>query len=285
MKPARMHSIHGRIAVTSRHRPQGSSQAGIDHCRTMAKATQLLLLAAAQALIAPMRRLKPTRQHVLPPDAIDVLTTTHTLAAIDVLTTTHTLAANSALMSTADELAGSLFGASLLPWLAMLYWLKHPKVQAPAGVGFGLTYLLAFVFGSIPAAIGAGALYGASLADADWLHGAAESLLAATNCVVVLGFRDALAGKEDAGRLRTAGTAWAAFATISCLVVVGANDLALSAHAPWLGGAGDLPGWAEPANALSVPTWIIHTSSLVEWSGAVSSPSALRCGRCVCAMA
>ena len=260
------------IAVTSRHRPQGSSQAGIDHCRTMAKATQLLLLAvAANAFVTPMRRLKPTRQHVLPPDAIDVLATTHTLAA------------NSALTSTADELAGSLFGASLLPWFAMLYWLKHPKVQAPTGVGFGLTYLLAFVFGSIPAAIGAGALYGASLADADWLHGAAESLLAATNCVVVLGFRDALAGKEDAGRLRTAGTAWAAFALISCLVVVGANDLASSAHAPWLGGAGDLPGWAEPANALSVPTWLIHTSSLVEWSGAASRRS--RCGRCVCAMA
>ena len=32
--------------------------------------------------------------------------------------------------------------------------------------------LLAFVFGTIPAAIGAGALYGVSLADADWLHGA-----------------------------------------------------------------------------------------------------------------
>ena len=81
------------------------------------------------------------------------------------------------------ELAGSLFGASLLPWLAMLYWLKHPKTQAPKGVCFGLTYLLAFVFGSIPAAIGAGALYGASLADADWLHGAApaRSALSATS--------------------------------------------------------------------------------------------------------
>merc|ERR1712091_80251 len=89
----------------------------------------------------------------------------------------------------------------------MLYWLKHPKSGAPEGVTFGLTYLLAFVFGSIPAAIGAGALYGASLADADWLHGAAESLLAATNCVVVLGFRDALAGRSDAGRLRTAAAA------------------------------------------------------------------------------
>ncbi|EOD26959.1 hypothetical protein EMIHUDRAFT_59778, partial [Emiliania huxleyi CCMP1516] len=86
----------------------------------------------------------------------------------------------------------SLFGASLFPWLAMLYWLKHPTVGAPPGVTFGLTFLLAFVFGSIPAAIGAGALFGVSLADADWLHGSAESLLAITNCVVVFGFRDAI---------------------------------------------------------------------------------------------
>eukprot|EP00966_Prymnesium_polylepis_P045930 1063085-Prymnesium_polylepis.1 len=46
--------------------------------------------------------------------------------------------------STADELAGSLFGASLFPWLAMLYWLKHPTVGAPPGATFGLTFLLAF---------------------------------------------------------------------------------------------------------------------------------------------
>ena len=82
------------------------------------------------------------------------------------------LLADSAISSTADDLAGSLFGASLFPWLAMLYWLRHPTVAAPPGVAFGLTFLLAFVFGTIPAAIGAGALYGVSLADADYLHGA-----------------------------------------------------------------------------------------------------------------
>ena len=82
------------------------------------------------------------------------------------------LLADSAISSTADDLTGALFGASLFPWLAMLYWLKHPTVAAPPGVAFGLTFLLAFVFGTIPAAIGAGALYGVSLADADWLHGA-----------------------------------------------------------------------------------------------------------------
>jgi hypothetical protein len=220
----------------------------------MAAKALLLLAAAAHAFITPVRRLRPMQPlQAIPMDAIEV--------------TTQTLAANSALTSTADELAGSLFGASLLPWLAMLYWLKHPKTQAPRGVCFGLTYLLAFVFGSIPAAIGAGALYGASLADADWLHGAAESLLAATNCVVVLGFRDALAGKDDPDRLQTAATYWAGFAILSCFVVMGGNLMTMdaAAHAPWLNGIGNIDNVNDPINALSIPTWIIHTSSLVEW--------------------
>lgn len=185
-----------------------------------------------------------------------------------------TLLADNALSSTADDLAGGLFGASLFPWLAMLYWLKHPTVGAPAGVSFGLTFLLAFVFGTIPAAIGAGVLYGVSLADADWLHGAAESLLAITNCIVVLGFREALSlppssqpvGEESAASLRTSALILGSFSALSALFVLGSGSAAV--HSPWLGGGGNLPSglWAsEPANALSIPTWVIHTSSLVEW--------------------
>lgn len=185
-----------------------------------------------------------------------------------------TLLADNALSSTADDLAGGLFGASLFPWLAMLYWLKHPSVGAPPGVSFGLTFLLAFVFGTIPAAIGAGVLYGVSLADADWLHGAAESLLAITNCIVVLGFREALSlppssqpvGEESAASLRTSALVLGSFSALSALVVLGSGSAAV--HSPWLGGVGNLPSglWAsEPANALSIPTWVIHTSSLVEW--------------------
>lgn len=39
-------------------------------------------------------------------------------------------------------------------------------------------------------------------------------------------------------------------------------------HTPWLGGIGNLPKsvWpSEPSNALSLATWMMHTSSLVEW--------------------
>ena len=143
------------------------------------------------------------------------------LPAPEVASQLTSLLADSAISSTADDLAGSLFGASLFPWLAMLYWLKHPTVAAPPGVAFGLTFLLAFVFGTIPAAIGAGALYGVSLADADYLHGAAESLLAITNCIVVLGFRDAL---------RTTGSATAAAAAAAAAAADSASDSADVSH-------------------------------------------------------
>lgn len=163
--------------------------------------------------------------------------------------------------STTDSVSGSLFGISLFPWLSMLYFLGHPKTAAPRGVVFGLWYLLAFVFGSIPAAIFSERLFDASLADVDWLHGAAESLLAVTNCVVVLGFRDALRGTDRS----LATGAWTlgvlAAATAALHVAVGAIDQ----HSAWL--TVEPTRWyaAEPANALSLATWIIHTSSLVEW--------------------
>jgi hypothetical protein len=150
----------------------------------------------------------------------------------------------------------------------MLYWLKHPVVGAPPGVSFGLTYLLAFVFGSIPAAIGAGALYGVSLADSDWLHGAAEALLTITNVIVVLGFRAEDRGDDpffSAYKLRETATFLGWFIGLSALAVAATGA---GVHTQFLFGLGNLPTavWpAEPLNALSIPTWIIHTSSLIEW--------------------
>lgn len=42
--------------------------------------------------------------------------------------------------------------------------------------------------------------YGTSLANVDWLHGSAESLLTLTNLFIVLGLRAALRKDEDAKR-------------------------------------------------------------------------------------
>lgn len=153
-----------------------------------------------------------------------------------------------------DEVAGGLFGASLFPWLSMLYFVGHPKTRAPPGVTFGLAFLLVFVFGSIPAALQAGQ-FGVSLADSDWLHGSAESLLAITNCVVVLGFRAALQNEER----KLAVGAWAC-GCVSLLTTFFHSGV----HEPWLFVESS---WyaTEPVNALSLATWVIHTSSLVEW--------------------
>ncbi|KAJ8601066.1 hypothetical protein CTAYLR_004502 [Chrysophaeum taylorii] len=160
-------------------------------------------------------------------------------------------------VSSVDSVSGALFGASLFPWLGMLYFLGHPKTKAPSGVVFGLWFLLVFVFGSIPAAIASDRLFSAQLADVDWLHGAAESVLAITNCVVVFGFRDALARRRSDFSI-----AWPAvgLALATALWHAANSD---PQHAPWIGGGSWYP--SEPANALSLATWVIHTSSLVEW--------------------
>lgn len=97
----------------------------------------------------------------------------------------------------AEALAGPFFGLSLFPYLAFLYLLDVPENDTPKGVTVGFATCLLFVFLTIPAAIGAQVMYGVSLADSDWLHGSAESLLTVTNLVTVVAFRQALAGKEE----------------------------------------------------------------------------------------
>jgi hypothetical protein len=102
----------------------------------------------------------------------------------------------------AEELAGPFFGASLFPYLAFLYFLDVPQNNTPKGVTIGFATCLLFVFLTIPAAIAAQVLYGVSLADSDWLHGSAESLLTITNLVTVVAFRQALKGKEEEAKLK-----------------------------------------------------------------------------------
>ena len=87
---------------------------------------------------------------------------------------------------TAEALAGPFFGLSLLPYLAFLFFLDVPQNETPKGVTVGFATCLLFVFLTIPAAIAAQVNYGVSLADCDWLHGSAESLLTITNLVTVL---------------------------------------------------------------------------------------------------
>ncbi len=67
---------------------------------------------------------------------------------------------------------------------------------------FGFYFLLVFVAGSIPAGIYAKLHYHDILANVDWLHGGAESLLTLTNLFIVLGLRAEIrrVEAENAGR-------------------------------------------------------------------------------------
>lgn len=229
----------------------------------------------------------------------DLLPTPSTFLATT--TTTETMfagvVANSNLLlsmdgSTAEAIAGPFFGLSLFPYLAFLYFLSREENRTPKGVTVGFATCLLFVALSIPAAIAAKLLYGVSLADSDWLHGSAESLLTLTNLVTVVAFRHALTAKERNDPPPTSSTS---YGPMVGLVVAGtmlatATVLAPAlnhpqVHTPYLGAIFDLPTGliSEPDNALTIATWVIHISSLVEflvamgfcwrWADAIRNPT------------
>lgn len=201
--------------------------------------------------------------------------TTETLSLLDSIDT-----------DAAEALAGPFFGASLLPYLVFLYFLSRPETACPKGVTVGFAALLVFVFLTIPGAIAAKILFGSSLANCDWIHGSAESLLTITNLVTVVAFRQVLAVKErnTDGQLPASATSYAPMTWLTAGLILVAVATAVvpaysgaTVHTPYLGGFLDLSPEAshfmqttlgaqqEPENALSIATWIIHISSLVEF--------------------
>mmetsp|Transcript_38157 Transcript_38157/g.119790 ORF Transcript_38157/g.119790 Transcript_38157/m.119790 type:complete len:555 (-) Transcript_38157:4-1668(-) len=183
-----------------------------------------------------------------------------------------------------DNIAGPLFAGALFPYLAFLGFMayKGKGQQTPPLANFGFQFLLAFVIGTIPSAIVAKKTYGVSLADADWLHGSAEALLTVTNLLIIAGLRDALLGEpleaepKNAGAFKAAAAAYGVAAFAGFFALSGAVDFLpkLEAHTALFGGIGNLPadmvssfGLAhpEPINALSIPTWAIHFSSVIEY--------------------
>jgi hypothetical protein len=170
-----------------------------------------------------------------------------------------------------EQIEGALFGASLAPYLVFLYFLQKDASAAPRGVVFGFKFLLAFVFGTIPFAIYAKVEYDEILANCDVIHGVAESLLTLTNVFIVLGFRQGLREAHgDGGRkMKTSmGDIGAALfcALVASNAVFGGASEVMAANPDGVVAAWDSQ-WPrlEPANALSLPTWVIHVSSLVEW--------------------
>jgi len=181
---------------------------------------------------------------------------------------------------TAEALGGPLFGFSLIPYLVFLYFLSREQVRTPKGVTVGFASLLLFVFLTIPAAITAKLQYGVSLADSDWLHGSAESLLTVTNLVTVIAFRQALNWKEQQQQqqqqqqldeiIPASVTSYAPMLGLTIPLILLACVTALvpalngaEVHTPYLNGFMDLPynifhdnfgAKSEPENALTVAT-------------------------------
>ena len=240
-------------------------------------ATLALCLAGASAFVGPAapRRLPLRRRAVA-----ELVATGEALVRSQALAgelgapgaVLEALPSSDVLVAFADQggnLAGKFFMGSLPPYALFLYFLNYEGNNAPPLVRFGFAYLLLFVAATIPTGIIAKATWGVSLADADWLHGGAESLLTVTNVLLLLGFRGAL-GRDgaaaDAGWARL-GAGVAAAAAVA-LIATGVPTFHFEAHDAFLGGVGALPPGAfpaEPVNALSVPTWAVHFSSVCEF--------------------
>jgi len=168
-----------------------------------------------------------------------------------------------------ESIEANLFAVSLFPYLTFLWLLDRPETACPPRVSFAFKFLLVFVFATIPAGIYAKAHYGTILANVDWLHGTAESMLTVTNLMLVLSLRDAVgnsggpgggAARRELGSVESAllGAAGA----VTLLAAPGAAQAAVEVAATALGPF----GWhSEPGNALSVPTWAVHTSSVIEY--------------------
>merc|ERR1740123_1020208 len=181
----------------------------------------------------------------------------------------------------AGNLAGALFPASLPPYLLFLYFINQDVNRLSSTAKAGFTSLLAFVGATVGTSIVAVKSYGLSLANVDWLHSNAEQLLSFTNVANVIGLKltlDAYAAADGGKPPPSEGLlaspalkviAGAAALTVAATWVAAGGEL--GAHTPYLGGIGNLPdglwtfGFPEPANALSLPTWVIHVASLLEW--------------------
>ena len=183
------------------------------------------------------------------------------------------LAESSLVTSFADQagnINGVLFQASLPAYLAFLYFLKYEKNNTPPMVFFGFAFLLAFVLLTIPAGVISKNTFQVILADSDWLHGSAESLLSVTNILIVLGFRGAMTQQPQlADSFPLRATAAVCFVAVVVTLASGVS-LGFEAHTPFLAGLGALETAEEPLNALSIPTWIVHWSTVFEFLIAMS---------------
>jgi hypothetical protein len=122
-------------------------------------------------------------------DAIDTTSASALMdSASSMMDSASSMFSSSDFLSFTDQgqnLAGIFFQASLLPYLIFLYFLSFRANRISDLGNFGFQFLLIFVLSTIPSGIVTKAVYGLSLANTDWLHGGAETLLTVANILVV----------------------------------------------------------------------------------------------------
>lgn len=174
-------------------------------------------------------------------------------------------------VSESTDIAASLFAVSLIPYLALLWFLSRPNVRTPTLANFGFQFLLVFVFATIPAGIYAKVHYHDILANIDWLHGSAESMLTVTNLLIVFGLKNArsafikdslpLLNVIENADMETDTSKGSKSITLNSFPPISLLLLSL----PTLSSLSLAATHTEPWNALSIPTWMVHISSLLEW--------------------
>lgn len=252
--------------------------------------TVVALLGPLAGAFAPssLTRSTPSSLNMSPIDVSSVIDVTSTISTSGAMIGDFSSAASASMdsivgssnlmTSFADQgqnLAGIFFQQSLLPYLAFLYFLSFRANKIPAVANFGFQFILLFVASTIPAGIISRAAYETSLANVDWLHGWAELLLTTANVLIVWGLKEASTSPNQTpvGTPRLVG--FGLFALFAAGCALGPGTIGWEAHTGFMAGIGDLSAttvqslpWVthtEPINGLSIPTWVIHFSSVIEY--------------------
>ena len=163
-------------------------------CNLTVRVAALLLALEASSAFLPQNVFKsratlPSLRMLDPASAMDAASTFLTNPAMTMDSAASLLdSATSNMMAFTDQgqnLAGIFFQASLLPYLLFLYFLSFKANRISDLGNFGFQFVLLFVISTIPSGIISKAVYGMSLANVDWLHGGAETLLTVANILIV----------------------------------------------------------------------------------------------------
>jgi len=133
----------------------------------------------------------PTHHHMMDPSSfMDAATAASStwMATPPPTSSIEAIEISSNLLAFTDQgqnLAGIFFQASLLPYLLFLYFLSFKANRISPLGNFGFQFVLLFVLSTIPSGIISRSVYGTSLANVDWLHGGAETLLTVANILIV----------------------------------------------------------------------------------------------------